>query len=132
MSCGEFGNINSESADPTNSVSQPTQPLYDSTKFYYLNWDAGKSLCNIIAGIVSITICPSHKTSQGEVHTNLCHHTSTFILVSCLILILLIHPSNNTNTDMGEVDVVLPNKTIIQEHQTQGETGVNPGMYLLS
>ena len=33
---------------------------------------------------------------------------------------------------MGEVDVVLPNKTIIQEHQTQGETGVNPGMYLLS
>ena len=40
VSCGEFGNANSLSIEPTNSVTQPTQPLFDSTKYYYLNWDA--------------------------------------------------------------------------------------------
>ena len=41
VSCGEFGNANSTSVDPTNSNTQPTQPLFDSTRYYYLNWDAG-------------------------------------------------------------------------------------------
>eukprot|EP00116_Pleurobrachia_bachei_P004410 sb/3464672/ len=41
VSCGEFGNMSSSSVDATNSTTQPTQPLFDSTRYYYLNWDAG-------------------------------------------------------------------------------------------
>ena len=40
VSCGEFGNANSKSVDRTNSNTQATQPLFDSTRYYYLNWDA--------------------------------------------------------------------------------------------
>jgi len=44
VSVGEFGNSMSDSAEPVNSTTPFSQPLFDGEKYYYCNWDSGTEI----------------------------------------------------------------------------------------
>ena len=83
VSVGEFGNSMSDSADPVNSSTPFSQPLFDGEKYYYCNWDSGTTLSLWSALIFRywITSCAQKKNTPSSFFEQVFLYHRTFLVL---------------------------------------------------